>query len=427
MLKVILLCLILITPTIVLYQNYTELNVNYGKLTDNYGKLTDNYDKLTINFVDLKDSFEELDEENQQLGNKNQQLENDLNLLIEDYKKSKTLLNKLEQLLEDINEQKIELESEIKTKSSEISQLVEDGNAKQSAINSLNDDLTVAVNEIETLDEFSMTLESEIARHTLANLILNRQITSIEQKNQILVEENKILTDNNTKISLLLSESILGQRDEIYRVGNNIRESVVHVSDSSSYGTGFFVSNNGCILTNAHVTDGNNFVTIELSNGRKYTGTVIKEGNHILNNRANSNAFDLALVKIEIDSVPIPISTVNPDVDEMIILVGHPGELGTWVIAAGTYNGPAISAPSEHSFSLPSVFGGSSGSPIVNMNGELVGVNWGSALDDPLNQNDNIVVWKDNLGKLIMANQYSIAETSASAITFLSDTQCRIT
>ena len=427
MLKVILLCLILITPTIVLYQNYTVLNANYGKLTDNY-------DKLTINFVDLEDSFEKLDKENQQLGNENQQLGNDLNLLIADYEKSKTLLDKLEQLLEDTNNQKTELESEIKTKSSEISQLIEDGNAKQSAINSLNDDLTVATNEIETLDELSLTLESEILdlvdniedqEQTISNL--ENIENELKRQKQNLIEENEILNDNNTKLSLLLSESILGQRDEIYRVGNNIRESVVHVSDSSSYGTGFFVSNNGCILTNAHVTDGNNFVTVELSNGRKYTGTVIKEGNHILNNRVNSNAFDLALVKIEIDSVPIPISTVNPDIDEMIILVGHPGELGSWVIAAGTYNGNADDIPSEHSFSLPSVFGGSSGSPIVNMNGELVGVNWGSGLDDPLNQNDNIVVWKDNLGKLIMANQYSIAETSASAITFLSNTQCRIT
>ena len=427
MLKVILLCLVLITPTIVLYQNYTVLNVNYGKLTDNY-------DKLTINFVDLEDSFEKLDKENQQLGNENQQLGNDLNLLIADYEKSKTLLDKLEQLLEDTNNQKTELESEIKTKSSEISQLIEDGNAKQSAINSLNDDLTVAANEIETLDELSLTLESEIL--TLADNIEDQKQTisnlenienELKRQKQNLIEENEILNDNNTKLSLLLSESILGQRDEIYRVGNNIRESVVHVSDSSSYGTGFFVSSNGCILTNAHVTDGNNFVTVELSNGRKYTGTVIKEGNYILNNRVNSNAFDLALVKIEIDSVPIPISTVNPDIDEMIILVGHPGELGSWVIAAGTYNGNADDIPSEHSFSLPSVFGGSSGSPIVNMNGELVGVNWGSGLDDPLNQNDNIVVWKDNLGKLIMANQYSIAETSASAITFLSNTQCRIT
>ena len=427
MLKVILLCLILITPTLVLYQNYTVLNTNYGKLTDNY-------DKLTINFVDLEDSFEKLDKENQQLGNENQQLGNDLNLLIEDYKKSKTLLDKLEQLLENTNNQKTELESEIKTKSSEISQLIEDGNAKQSAINSLNDDLTVAVNEIETLDELSIALESEI--FSLTNNIEDQKQTisnlenienELKRQKQNLIEVNEILNDNNTKLSLLLSESILGQRDEIYRVGNNIRESVVHVSDPSSYGTGFFVSNNGCILTNAHVTDGNNFVTVELSNGRKYTGTVIKEGNHILNNRANSNAFDLALVKIEIDSVPIPISTVNPDVDEMIILVGHPGELGRWVIAAGTYNGNANYIPSEHSFSLPSVFGGSSGSPIVNMNGELVGVNWGSGLDDPLNLNDNIVVWKDNLGKLIMANQHSIAETSASAITFLSDTQCRIT
>ena len=420
MLKVILLCLILITPTLVLYQNYTELNANYGKLTDNY-------DKLTINFVDLEDSFEKLDQENQQLGN-------DLNLLIEDYEKSITLLDKLEQLLEDTNKQKTELESEIKTKSSEISQLIEDGNAKQSAINSLNDDLTVAANEIETLDEFSLTLESEILaltnniedqKQTISNL--ENVENELKRQKQNLIEENDILNDNNVKLSLLLSESILGQRDEIYRVGNNIRESVVHVSDRSSYGTGFFVSNNGCILTNAHVTDGNSFVTVELSNGQKYTGTVIKEGNHILNNRANSNAFDLALIKIEIDSVPIPISTIDPDVDEMIILVGHPGELGNWVIAAGTYNGNADDIPSEHSFSLPSVFGGSSGSPIVNMNGELVGVNWGSGVDDPLNQNDNIVVWKDNLGKLIMANQYSIAETSASAITFLSDTQCRIT
>ena len=427
MLKVILLCLILITPTLVLYQNYTVLNINYGKLTDNFNE-------LTINFVDLEDSFEKLDKENQQLGNENQQLGNDLNLLIADYEKSKTLLDKLEQLLEDTNNQKTELESEIKTKSSEISQLIEDGNAKQSAINSLNDDLTVATNEIETLDELSLTLESEIL--TLADNIEDQKQTisnlenienELKRQKQNLIEENEILNDNNTKLSLLLSESILGQRDEIYRVGNNIRESVVHVSDSSSYGTGFFVSSNGCILTNAHVTDGNNFVTVELSNGRKYTGTVIKEGNYILNNRANSNAFDLALVKIEIDSVPIPISTVNPDVDEMIILVGHPGELGSWVIAAGTYNGNADDIPSEHSFSLPSVFGGSSGSPIVNMNGELVGVNWGSGVDDPLNQNDNIVVWKDNLGKLIMANQYSIAETSASAITFLSNTQCRIT
>ena len=358
MLKVILLCLILITPTIVLYQNYTVLNANYVKLTDNY-------DKLTINFVGLEDSFEKLDKENQQLGNENQQLGNDLNLLMEDYEKSKTLLDKLEQLLENTTEQKTELESEIKTKSSEISQLIEDGNAKQSAINSLNDDILLLSTAILTLDELSLTLESEIL--DLTNNIKDQEQTILWQADQNLVLENTVfnmmeiedelrrenynLTQDNARMTLLLSESILGQRDEIYRVGNNIRESVVHVSDSSSYGTGFFVSNNGCILTNAHVTDGSNFVTVELSNGSKYTGTVIKEGNHILNNRANSNAFDLALVKIEIDSVPIPISTVNPDVDEMIILVGHPGELGSWVIAAGAYNGTADDIPSEHSFS----------------------------------------------------------------------------
>ena len=74
MLKVILLCLVLITPTAVLYLNYTELDTNYGKLTENY-------DELTINFLDLEESFQELDDANQQLGN-------DFDILIQNYEKS---------------------------------------------------------------------------------------------------------------------------------------------------------------------------------------------------------------------------------------------------------------------------------------------------------------------------------------------------
>ena len=137
MLKVILLCLILITPTLVLYQNYTVLNANYGKLTDNY-------DKLTINFFDLEESFQELDVENQQLGN-------DLNLLIQDYKKSQTLLHQLETQLKEINNQKTTLELEIEVKITEISQLIEEGNTKQSTINSLNNELIIHKNEINQL------------------------------------------------------------------------------------------------------------------------------------------------------------------------------------------------------------------------------------------------------------------------------------
>ena len=419
MLKVILLCLVLITPTAVLYLNYTELDTNYGKLTENY-------DELTINFLDLEESFQELDDANQQLGN-------DFDILIQDYEKSQALLNQLETRLEEINNQKISLESEIEIKTTEISQLIEEGNTKQSTIDSLNNELITNKNEIDQLNTLSLNLESEIAsladnmedqKQTITNL--ENIETELNRQKAKLTEENEILTENNTKMSLLLSERVLGQRDEIYRVGNDMRKSVVLVSDHNSYGTGFFVSNNGCILTNAHVTDGNSRMTIELSDGRKYSGTVLKEGNAALNNRANSNQFDLALIKIDETSIPIPINTVNPNIDEMIILIGHPGELGEWVIAAGSYNGKSDTIPSEHEFSLPSVFGGSSGSPIVNMKGELVGVNWGSGLNDPLNQNDNIVVWEDNLGKFIMNNQHSIAETSTSAVTFLSDTQCRI-
>ena len=429
-LKVILLCIILITPTVILFQGNKEL--------------TKNYEVLELNYVNLGNDMAKIQEENQQL-------DDELSQLIEEYIETAELLEQLQTELENINQQKINLEFDIQERINEILTLSEENEIKHSRIIDLNDELELRLNNVQQLRESSRNLESQIltldenleeqeqAINQLGeknselnenNIDLTKRNVELIVENDELNEENTVLIEDKRKLTVLLSKTTVENRDEIYKIGKNVQNSVAFVSTGGGYGTGFFISNDGCLLTNAHVTRGNSQVTVELSNGRTYNGEVIKSGDHVKNQRGVRGEMDLALVKVDIPqymvSVPLTISIDSPIIHDTVILVGHPGELGKWVIATGSYNGKQNYRPDEHSFSLPSVFGGSSGSPIVNMNGEVIGVNWGSGLTNPIKRTDNIVVWKDNLGGLIMNNQQSLAETSSTVITFLSDTQCKV-
>ena len=428
----------LIIPTVVLYQNNIEI-------TENYEMLTIDFDNLTINFDNLEDDLFNLEKEKQQLDNELTSLQTIHNSLMSDYEESQNTLTQLEQTLEDINRQKTTLESEIQQRKNEILQLIEDGNAKQSEIISLTTDLTRRINDLDLLTTRSLELETQISiqdenienqKQTIDNLE-DERTELIEQRNEITEERNQLVVENiqlaedNARLELLLNEGDLENRDEILRLGINSRQSVVRIGHTGGrlVGTGFFVSNNGCIITNLHVTNAatnsEDQMLIHFPDGREYTGDLLKEGSL---NRGEERNIDIALVKISATTIPLPLSNSTPQYEDTAILIGHPGELGAWVIAAGSYNGvsPYSWSTNDYLFSLPSVFGGSSGSPILNMNGEVIALNWGSIVHTPLNQNNDLIVWKDNLGKFIMENQYSLAETSIDIISFLNDTECRI-
>ena len=443
--SVILLSLMLIIPTVVLYQNNNEL--------------TENYEMLIIDFDNLEDDLFNLEKEKHQLDNDLTSLQIIHDSLMRDYEESQNTLTQLEQTLENINLQKTSLESEIQQRKDEILILVEEGNAKQSEIISLTNDLTRRINDLDVLTTRSLELETQISiqdenienqKQTIGGLederteLIEQRNEITEERNQLVVEntqltedndelvvENIQLTEDNARLNLLLNENALENRDEILRLGIDSRQSVVRIGHTGGWlvGTGFLVSNNGCIITNLHVTNAatNNEdqMRVIFPDGREYTGDLLKEGSL---NRGTGHNIDIALVKISATTIPLPLSNTIPQYEDTAILIGHPGELGAWVIAAGSYNGfsPYSWATNDYLFSLPSVFGGSSGSPILNMNGEVIALNWGSIVHTPLNQNNDFIVWKDNLGKFIMENQYSLAETSIDIISFLSDTECRI-
>jgi serine protease Do len=139
---------------------------------------------------------------------------------------------------------------------------------------------------------------------------------------------------------------------------------------SASLGSGFIVSSDGYILTNAHVVDGANVVTVKLTDKREFRAKVV----------GADKQSDVAVLKIDASNLPI-------------VKIGDPrqSKVGQWVVAIGspygfdnTVTSGIISAKSR---SLPNenytpfiqtdvpVNPGNSGGPLFNLEGEVIGIN----------------------------------------------------
>lgn len=146
------------------------------------------------------------------------------------------------------------------------------------------------------------------------------------------------------------------------------------------FGSGVIISKDGYIVTNNHVIDGADEISVKLNDNREYKGRVIG---------ADPNT-DLALVKIEENDLPtIPVGDSDAlKVGEWVLAVGNPFNLTSTVTAGivsakarsiGIYGGDG----GVESFiqTDAAINQGNSGGALVNTRGELVGIN--SALASP--------------------------------------------
>ena len=147
----------------------------------------------------------------------------------------------------------------------------------------------------------------------------------------------------------------------------------------TSLGSGVIVREDGYILTNNHVIDNVDHITVTLANGREYPAELV--GNDPGQRNRNGGGSDLALLKIDADNLP---ALQFGDSDAL--------EVGEWVIAIGsplgltqTVTRGIVSAKGRNSSRMVE-FGnfiqtdapinrGNSGGALVNISGELVGIN----------------------------------------------------
>ena len=160
-------------------------------------------------------------------------------------------------------------------------------------------------------------------------------------------------------------------------------ESVVQVnvrandgtSKPGNMGSGFVYSDKGYIITNNHVVDDAGKVTVTFLDGESYTAKII----------GTDPDLDLAVLKVEVGATylqPIPIGDSSQlKVGEQITAIGNPFGL-SGSMTSGIISQMGRLLPQDSGYSIPDVIQtdaainpGNSGGPLLNMNGEVVGIN----------------------------------------------------
>jgi len=139
-------------------------------------------------------------------------------------------------------------------------------------------------------------------------------------------------------------------------------------------GTGIIIDPRGYVVTNRHVIDNVDVIRVRLSDGSTYNGKVL----------ARDAETDLALLKID---APQPLSTITIGtssdlmVGETVIAIGNAyGYEHTATTGIISFNGRDVSLNKEVSYKAliqtnAAINPGNSGGPLLNIHGELVGVN----------------------------------------------------
>ena len=181
-----------------------------------------------------------------------------------------------------------------------------------------------------------------------------------------------------------------------------------------SGGTGFIVSPDGYILTNNHVVEGADFITVTLYDKRSLSARVI----------GLDPTTDVALIKIDGKQLPyVPLGDSDKArVGEWVLAIGNPGfdEASTLdftvtggiisakgrplnVLSAETENGSGNFAIEDFLQTDAAINPGNSGGPLVNIRAEVIGINTAIASSNGFNQGYAFAV-PSNLARRVMTD-----------------------
>ncbi|KKD37492.2 serine protease [Limnoraphis robusta CS-951] len=142
----------------------------------------------------------------------------------------------------------------------------------------------------------------------------------------------------------------------------------------SGTGSGFIIDSKGEIITNAHVVDGASKVTVTLKDGRQFEGKVV----------GKDPVTDVAVIHIEAENLPT-VKLGNSEQlqpGEWAIAIGNPlgldSTVTTGIISATGRSSAQIGVPDKRVEFIQTdaaINPGNSGGPLLNQNGEVIGVN----------------------------------------------------
>lgn len=145
-----------------------------------------------------------------------------------------------------------------------------------------------------------------------------------------------------------------------------LKNAVVSIECAGRSGTGFNISPNGLIVTNAHVISGGDYVTLFFPSGEQRV--------YVAHDVMEIDGVDLALVDIDGEDLPsVELADYLPEAGQEVIFIGNP--LGyDWTISEGTVTGMAYIDDTQVICLDGPVHPGSSGSPVFDGESRVIGV-----------------------------------------------------
>ena len=207
--------------------------------------------------------------------------------------------------------------------------------------------------------------------------------------NELKTDINKLETDTNSKISSL-SDSVISTKQELSSLGSNLSQelnslkasvgadfsgivedavkSVVTIRTDLSQGTGFIISNDGYVVTNAHVMEGAKAAGIYTYDGEQHQVSPIGYDTNL----------DIALLKISGSYKRLTLANSNNvNVGEKVIAIGNPLGLqfsvSQGIVSAVHREG--INGLPAYTQTDAALNPGNSGGPLINTDGKVIGIN----------------------------------------------------
>jgi len=237
----------------------------------------------------------------------------------------------------------------------------------------------VLLNQVSEIPDTELIVSNGDHLETVGEITIDDAITDQESSSETsvsetLVSETSVSDTSHVKKSSEYSLIEIFERSEASVVQVNVRTDDGE-TDLSNMGSGFVYSDDGYIITNNHVVDSAGKVTITFLDGESYIADVI----------GTDADLDLAVLKIKPESTylhPLIIGDSSKlKVGEQIAAIGNPFGL-SGSMTAGIVSQIGRLLPQDSGYSIPDVIQtdaainpGNSGGPLLNMKGEVVGIN----------------------------------------------------
>ncbi len=246
---------------------------------------------------------------------------------------------------------------------------------------------TAVTNPItQTINSFTEEVQPETADLAPADPVVETAVDTPSQTDSL----NPVAetTANDPLASLFVQE------EAFVSVYEQVNPAVVNIVVGSGQGSGFLFDRNGHIVTNNHVVAGGGQIVVNFDNGRQLPATIV----------GTDPSSDLAVIQVDASTISdiTPVNLADSDalkVGQIVIAIGSPfglqSSMTTGIISALDRLFPGAVGPDGTAFQIPDIIQtdaainpGNSGGPLLNLRGEVIGVN--TAIESPVRGSSGI-------------------------------------